>query len=85
MPNFAGQAEAGGEKSVPSIPCSILVPNNYAYHLFLLFKSKLALTCIFKINFCPQMSLLGLLSRYFFISFLHVCTARAQPICDFPP
>lgn len=55
MPNFAGQAETRREKSVPSIPCSILVCNNYAYHLFLLFQSKLLLTCIFFISFCPQL------------------------------
>lgn len=85
MPNFAGQAEARGEKSAPSILCSILVCNDYAYQLFLLFQSKLVLTCIFLTSFCPQLSLLGLLSSYFFISFLHVCTAQAQPICDFSP
>lgn len=84
-PNFVGQAEARGEKSVPSIPCSILVCNSYASHLFLLSQSKLVLTCIFLTSFCPQLSLLGLLSTYFFISFLHICTALAQPICDFPP
>lgn len=39
-PNFAGQAEARGEKSVPSTPCSILVRNSYASHLFLLFQGK---------------------------------------------
>lgn len=84
-PNSAGQAEARGEKSGPSIPCSILVGNSYASHLFSLFRSKLVLTCIFKTSFCPQLSLLGLLTTYFLISFLHICTAQAQPICDFPP
>lgn len=82
--NFAGQAEASGEKSVPTIPPSVLVHNSYVAHLFLLFQNKLKLTCNFFNKFL-QLSLLGLLSNYFFISFLHACTAQAKPICDFPP
>lgn len=46
-PNFAGQAEARGDKSVPSSPCCILVWNSYASHLFLLVQSKLVLTLFF--------------------------------------
>lgn len=65
-PNSAGQAAARGEKSLPSIPCSILVWNSYASHLFLLFESKSVLTCIFLTCFCPQLSLLGLLSNFFY-------------------
>lgn len=43
--NFAGQAEASGEKSVPTIPPSVLVHNSYVAHLFLLFQNKLKLSC----------------------------------------
>lgn len=74
MPNFAGQAETRREKSVPSIPCSILVCNNYAYHLFLLFQSKLLLTCIFFNKFLSPAVINRVIVKlffYFLFPYLH--------------
>lgn len=77
-PNFAGQAEARGDKSVPSTPCSILVRNSYASHLFLMFQGKLVLTCGFFNKLLSPAVIIRVTVKLFFY-FLSPCLHSTAP------
>lgn len=70
--DFAGQAEARGEKCMSAIPCSILIHNSYVAHLFLLFQNKLKLTCIFFNKFLSPAVIARVIVKLFFY-FLSPC------------